>query len=662
LAEKHNITAYAVLLKICGFCAFNCENQIDGNLGIEMFRSIKTKIMVLQAGLILSVIICLGVISYLTSHSALKESQKQTLEFLADSLSERINDLIFDRGLLLERLADSEAITNYMAKHDDSALVHFFNNYRDEFPQLSYANSYGREELKVLNGIRVSNNFNLSNLNVYRQCVNTPNKVVAQYRDNCPDMGFTCMEFGYLYKNADESTGFVHGRVPISDLINDIQIFDKIKSTYAILVDAKGNIIACPDEDLILKKLQINGKASRTIISEINKNMVGYGRGEIFGKDSFLAYAPVKGQNWSVVIVLPYQNFIAKLRSLRNTIIILGLTILISGFFLSLYVATDITEPVLKLLKNTSVIASGDFTQRVSVESKDELGRLAVAFNKMTENLQKTTTSMVNLNHEIVERQKAEKTQQSLNEKLEKSIKSLTIANRELSDFAHVAAHDLKAPLRAIGSLAGIILDDYGSKFDEKGKYYVNTLIKRTERLSDLISGILTYSELGRSTIFMPVNINDVIRQTIINMDIPGNIDIMLESDFPTVFCSKTHMSQVFTNLIHNAIKFMDKPKGYIKLKCIEDGDCWIFSVSDNGRGIDEKYYDKIFKIFQTIVRRDEEENTGIGLSVVKRIIEKYNGKIWVESQPKVGSTFFFTLRKEKMEVNNEKLQTNSIS
>jgi light-regulated signal transduction histidine kinase (bacteriophytochrome) len=390
--------------------------------------------------------------------------------------------------------------------------------------------------------------------------------------------------------------------------------------------------------------------------------MVGYGRGEIFGKDSFLAYAPVKGQNWSVVIVLPYQNFIAKLRSLRNTIIILGLTILISGFFLSLYVATDITEPVLKLLKNTSVIASGDLTQRVSVESKDELGRLAVAFNKMTENLQKTTTSMVNLNHEILERQKAEKTQQSLNEKLEKSIKSLTIANRELSDFAHVAAHDLKAPLRAIGSLAGIILDDYGSKFDEKGKYYVNTLIKRTERLSDLISGILTYSELGRSTIFMPVNINDVIRQTIINMDIPGNIDIMLESDFPTVFCSKTHMSQVFTNLIHNAIKFMDKPKGYIKLKCIEDGDCWIFSVSDNGRGIDEKYYDKIFKIFQTIVRRDEEENTGIGLSVVKRIIEKYNGKIWVESQPKVGSTFFFTLRKEKMEVNNEKLQTNSIS
>ncbi|OHB52962.1 MAG: hypothetical protein A2Y12_09880 [Planctomycetes bacterium GWF2_42_9] len=630
-----------------------------------MFSSIKTKIMVLQAGLILSVLICLGVISYLISHSALKESQKQTLEFLADSVSERVNDLIFDRGLFLERLADSEAITNYMNTSDDIVLEQFFIKYRQEFPQLSYANGAGKEEVKVLDGSRVTNNYKLSNSPLYLACRQTPNKVVALYRDNCPDMGFTCMEFGYLNESisdTNKNTAFVLGRVPISDLINDLQVFNKIKSTYAILVDAKRNIIACPEEDLELQKLQIKGKESQKITSEINESMVGYGRAEIFGEDAFLAYAPVKEQGWSVIIVLPYENFIAKLKGLQTTVIILGLTILIFTFFLSLYVATDITKPVAKLLKTTSAIESGDFTQRVSVESRDELGQLAVAFNKMTENLQNTTTSMVNLNREIVERQKAEKKQQCLNEKLENSIKNLTIANRELGDFAHVAAHDLKAPLRAIGSLAGIILNDYGSKLDEQGKYYLNTLIKRTERLNELVSGILNYSELGRSTVFMPVNINDVIRRTIISMQIPENIDIVLESDFPTILCGKNHINQVFHNLIHNAVKFMDKPKGCIRLKCVSQGDNWIFSVSDNGRGIEEKYYDKIFKIFQTLVRRDEEENTGIGLSVVKRIVEKYNGKIWVESQPKVGSTFFFTLRKEKLEVYNEKLQTNSIS
>jgi light-regulated signal transduction histidine kinase (bacteriophytochrome) len=180
--------------------------------------------------------------------------------------------------------------------------------------------------------------------------------------------------------------------------------------------------------------------------------------------------------------------------------------------------------------------------------------------------------------------------------------------------------------------------------------------------MSELISGILTYSEIGKTTSIMPVNINDVIRQVLTNLSIPNNIEVVLETDFPIVYCGKMHMQQVFKELVGNAIKYKDKPKGYIRLKCIYKEDYWLFSISDNGRGIDPKYHDKIFKIFQTLVRRDEEESTGIGLSVVKRIVEKYNGKIWVESQPKIGTTFFFTLRKEKTEVNNEKLQTNSIS
>jgi signal transduction histidine kinase len=119
-------------------------------------------------------------------------------------------------------------------------------------------------------------------------------------------------------------------------------------------------------------------------------------------------------------------------------------------------------------------------------------------------------------------------------------------------------------------------------------------------------------------------------------------------------------MVQVFQNLLGNAVKFMDKPKGYIRLGCVEENGFWKFSVADNGCGIKEKYFEKIFEIFHTLTRRDEIEGTGIGLTTVKKIIEKYDGKIWVESEPQKGSTFFFTLPKQEMETKNEKFQTNT--
>lgn len=628
-----------------------------------MFRSIRTKIMVLQIGLVLSVAISLGVITYLITFSSLRDSQKQNLEYLAKHISEQLSVAINNKGQLLEKIATSEMVENYFKKPMDSLLAEYFSKYSQDFAMLSYADDEGTEEVKVLNGRMGTKLFNVSNMSVFQFAARNPNKVFSTYSAACPDTGASCVEYGYFNKNFfDENIGFISGRVPIAELIKTIHDFKEAKDNFAMLVDSDGTVLFCPDESKMLKKLDIKGKGSERILSQIKTTAAGYGRVTISGTDSYIAYVPIEGQNWSVVAVLPYEIFSLKLNALRNTVILVGLTILIVGITSSMFVASDITRPILELLQTTSVIATGDFSRRVNIESKDEMGELAAAFNQMTENLQKTTTSMVNLNREILERQKAENAQQGLNEQLEKSINNLTIVNRELAEFAHVAAHDLKAPLRAIGSLAGIIHSDYGDKLDEKGKNYLNTLIKRTERMSELISGILTYSELGRESEITPVNLNEIIRETITGLNVPQNIEISLESYFPTLLCSRTHIQQIFHNLLSNAVKFMNKSKGHVRIKCVENGDNWIFSVSDNGCGIEEKYFEKIFQIFQTLVRRDAEENTGIGLSVVKRIVEKYNGKIWVESQPEIGSTFFFTIRKEKTEVNNEKLQTNSIS
>jgi len=628
-----------------------------------MFRSIKTKILILQIGLVISVAVSLGVASYVLTFSSLRDSQKQNLKYLSEYVGEQIKVSIENKEQLLEKIGSSEAVMNYFRKQQGNFLVGYFEQFMPEFDTLSYVNEKGDEELKIINGKLVTKFSNISNSVLFQRAISNSNKTLSSYTSFSPELNGPCIEFGICDKDFfDDFVGFILGKISITQLTKGIRDLGQIRETFAILVDSNGAILACPDEIKISKKLIINGEDSEQIFSEIKNGKAGYGRAMISETDSYFAYAPVNGQKWSVIAVLPYGIFSAKLYTLRNTVVLVGITILIAGITLSIFVASDITRPILKLVETAGLVATGDFSQKVDVNSKDEIGILGNAFNQMAANLLKTTTSITNLNKEITERKKAENAQQRLNEEMEETVHNLMIANRELESFANVAAHDLKAPLRAMGSLAGILMADYGDRLDEQGRQYLDTLLKRAERMSELISGILTYSEIERETVLKPVNMNDIVREVIAGITVPDNIEIVQENDFPTILCAKTHIIQVFQNLLSNAIKFMDKPKGFVRLNCVEDDNFWIFSVSDNGCGIEPKYFDKIFQIFQTLVRRDEEESTGIGLSVVKRIVEKYNGKIWVESRPQIGSTFFFTIQKAKMEVSNEKFQTNTIS
>ena len=261
-----------------------------------------------------------------------------------------------------------------------------------------------------------------------------------------------------------------------------------------------------------------------------------------------------------------------------------------------------------------------------------------------------------------IERKRAEEELKNLNAELGETIDKLTLANRELGDFAHITAHDLKAPLRAIGSLAGMISLHYGENLDERGKELLDLLVQRTERMSEQISSILRYSELGHIREKKgSVNLNVLVKDVISDIAPPKKIKIRIEGTLPTVMCEKTPVFQVFQNLLDNAIKYIDKPKGQIVIGCMEDNDFWRFNVTDNGRGIKEKYFEKVFKIFQTLSPRDEAGTTGIGLSVVKKIVELHGGSVWIESEPGKGSTFFFTLAKQESEiVNNATLQTDT--
>ncbi len=242
---------------------------------------------------------------------------------------------------------------------------------------------------------------------------------------------------------------------------------------------------------------------------------------------------------------------------------------------------------------------------------------------------------------DISERKQAEAKQAELLQELES-------VNRELNDFAYVVSHDLKAPLRAIGSLASWLSTDYAEQLGPEGQEQLDLLVGRVKRMHSLIDGILQYSRVGRSREERElVNLNYLVADVVEILGPPVQVNIRLENDLPSVTGEITRLHQLFQNLLSNAIKFMDKPQGEIRIGSTALEDTWQIYVSDNGPGIEAKHFGKIFQLFQTLTARDEFESTGVGLALVKKIVELHGGKVWVESILGQGSTFYFTLPKE---------------
>jgi len=267
---------------------------------------------------------------------------------------------------------------------------------------------------------------------------------------------------------------------------------------------------------------------------------------------------------------------------------------------------------------------------------------------------------IIAITRDITERKQAEENQARLIQELKSTNQKIEGINQELKDFAYIVSHDLKAPLRGIKTLADWISADYGDKLDEAGREQMNLLLARVGRMHNLIDGVLQYSRVGRAKEeVVRVDLNELIPEVIDMVAPPKNIEITVENELPVIECEKTRLIQVFENLLSNAVKYMDKPQGRVRIGCVEQEDFWKFSVADNGPGIEEKHFERIFRIFQTLSPRDKFESTGIGLTVLKKIVDSYGGKTWVQSKVGEGSTFFFTWPKQKREVIDAKLQTN---
>lgn len=233
---------------------------------------------------------------------------------------------------------------------------------------------------------------------------------------------------------------------------------------------------------------------------------------------------------------------------------------------------------------------------------------------------------------------------------LEETIKKLEISNKQLEQFAYIASHDLQEPLRMVGIFTQLLERKYKDNLDEDADEYIDFIVDGAKRMKYLIDDLLTFSRLNtyEEVEFENVNMEFAFDDVLSNLKVlidENNAEIT-HDHLPTVKGDPSQLMQVLQNLVSNAIKFHGEDKPEIHVSSKDAGDEWIFSVKDNGIGINQKHQDKIFEIFKRLHNKEKYEGTGMGLSICKRIIEMHNGRIWLESEEGVGSTFYFTIPK----------------
>ncbi|EIA09566.1 sensor histidine kinase [Flavobacterium frigoris] len=233
-----------------------------------------------------------------------------------------------------------------------------------------------------------------------------------------------------------------------------------------------------------------------------------------------------------------------------------------------------------------------------------------------------------------------------MNKQREKLLQNLEQQNQSLNEYAHMVSHDLKAPLRSIDALINWFIVDNRDKLNENNKESLDLILMNVEKMDLLITGILSYSSIDKEkTENRVVDLNVLLKETINALVFPDHVSIVINENMPKVLGNNFRFKQLFQNLIHNAINFSDKEQSLIEVDFTEKPNEYEFRIKDNGIGIPKKYHDQIFIIFNKL--ENNTKSTGIGLSIAKKIVESYGGRIWVESKEGLGSVFYFTISRD---------------
>jgi len=396
--------------------------------------------------------------------------------------------------------------------------------------------------------------------------------------------------------------GFIQGRVHPEDIEGMIKLFRRFHNNHYISKAIKvwttaDSIIATltPIADELHTDI-VTGKSPDERMMQLTRDIDTINQQLTALEDDF-SYTLGEGSRW-------LENLILKI------LLIVALTVEITGLLLTIAVTRSISKELKAINKATSKIAKGDFTARVNIFSKNEIGQVAADVNQMAEHL--------------------------------------ILSNKELEQVAYIASHDLQEPLRTISNFSGLFQRKYKDKLDADAEEYMTFINEATARMQSLVKDLLDYSTLGNHRSMITINCNKLLMEVMQDIDAAINEnEAEIHADPLPVIEGYAELKSLFQNLISNAIKFRKKDiPPVIHISAKGDEKEWLFSVSDNGIGMEAIYHERIFTIFQKLHSNSQYAGNGIGLAHCKKIVELHLGKIWVASEPGKGSIFYFTLPK----------------
>ena len=341
------------------------------------------------------------------------------------------------------------------------------------------------------------------------------------------------------------------------------------------------------------------------------------------GQRRLAARVPIPSAGWAAGASVALSAVSSPL--LRSIMVATAVLVLVTALcvVVVLQISRRIVVPLYELREHAHRIGEGHLERHEPIRGPLELQELGAALNGMSEQLAAARVA------------------------LEQANEDLRRSNRDLEQFAYIASHDLQEPLRAVGGFVTLLQQRYRGSLDEKADRYIGEIVDGVSRMHALINGLLEYSRVGtRGGDLQWAPAGKALDEALANlrMSIEQSGAVVTSEPLPTVCSDPAQLMHLFQNLIGNAIKFRSEPPPQVHVGAKHRDREWLFSVRDNGIGIDPQYADRIFMIFQRLHTRNKYPGTGIGLAICKRIVERHGGRIWFESQPGQGSTFYFTM------------------